>query len=275
MRHAVDGYAPGYSEDALEMMTSRTAEGRAAFFLPSLSPGMRVLDAGCGPGTITYGLARAVLPGGSCTGVDGEASQIELARAHAAAEHGNLAFEAASIYGLPFAGDSFDAVFSHAVFEHLARPQAALAELRRVLRPGGVLGICSSDWGDARIEPRGEDVDVALRSHFLLRRRAGGDPYAGAHLPGWIEAAGLHVLEVTREHRVAMPYRTFARYIGSRIGAAAREAPDDERNELLAGAAAAARWAEREAGQLSQPWTSVLARSPQVGRRKASSPSRR
>ena len=92
---------------------------------------------------------------------------------------------------MPFSGKSFDAVLSHAVFEHLARPLAALAELRRVLRPGGVLGVCSSDWGDAQIEPRGEDVDLALRCHLLLRRKAGGDPYAGARLPGWIEAAGF------------------------------------------------------------------------------------
>jgi SAM-dependent methyltransferase len=262
MRDAVDAYAPGYAADAVEMMMSRTAEGRVAFFLSSLAPGMCVLDAGCGPGTITRGLARAVLPGGRCIGVDAEASQIDLARALAGAQEHGVAFETASIYRLPFPDGTFDAVLSHALFEHLARPQEALAELRRVLRAGGVLGVCSSDWGAARIEPRGEDVDLALRSHLLLRRRAGGDPYAGEHLPGWVGAAGFVDLEVSRAHHVDMPYRTFARYIGSRIEAAAQAAPAHERDELLVGARAAARWAQRADGHLSQPWTAVLARTP-------------
>jgi SAM-dependent methyltransferase len=79
MRDALDGYAPGYSHDALEMMTSRTAEGRAAFFLSWLAPGMRVLDAGCGPGTITRGLARAVMPG--------EAAPVSMARRPRSSSH--------------------------------------------------------------------------------------------------------------------------------------------------------------------------------------------
>jgi ubiquinone/menaquinone biosynthesis C-methylase UbiE len=262
MRDAVDGYAPGFADDAMAMMSSRTAESRVDFFLPSLAPGMRVLDAGCGPGTITLGLARAVSPGGRCVGVDREASQIEQGRmAATGAEVTGVTFEQASIYALPFPDGSFDAVLSHAVFEHLARPQAGLAELRRVLRPGGVLGVCSSDWDGACIEPGGDDVALALRCHLRLRREAGGDPHAGARLPAWVEAAGFGELEVVRRHHVDMEYRTYARYIGSRIEAAACEAANDERDELLAGAAAAERWALGGDGRLSLPWTAVLARS--------------
>jgi ubiquinone/menaquinone biosynthesis C-methylase UbiE len=260
MRHALDGYAPGFSADAVAMMASRTAASRAGFFIRALAPGMDVLDAGCGPGTITAGLARCVAPGGSCTGVDREASQIELARAATAGLGVTLA--AASIYDLPFADGSFDAVLSHAVFEHLARPADALAELRRVLRPGGVAGVCSSDWRDARIEPRNDDVELALRCHVQLRRQAGGDPYAGDKLPAQVAAAGFVDAQVMREHHVDMPFHTFVRYIGTRIDAAARIAPSGERDALLAGAAAARRWEQIEDGSLSQPWTSVLARKP-------------
>ncbi len=254
-----DGYAPGFADDALAMLTRRTAATRAAFFLPSLAPGMRLLDVGCGPGTITLGLAQAVAPG-ACIGIDVEPSQVALARAAAAREGvGNVAFEVASAYALPFADGSFDAAFSHALFEHLARPADVLAELRRVVRPGGVIGVCCSDWGDAAVDPRTPDVELALACHLALRRRAGGDPFAGAQLEGWVAAAGFHDVSARTRHEVDMSYRDFARYIGARIAAAVKDADGAERERLLAGADAARRWEAYNGGRLTQPWTAVTA----------------
>jgi SAM-dependent methyltransferase len=251
-----DGYAPGFADDALAMLTRRTAATRASFFLSFLTPGMRVLDVGCGPGTITRGLAEAVSPGGSCVGIDAEASQIELARAAPVA---NLSFEAASAYTLPFPDGSFDAVFSHALFEHLARPAEVAAELFRVLRPGGSVGVCCSDWGDAFVDPRTPDVDLALACHVALRRLAGGDPFAGARLERWITDAGFADVQARVQHEVDMSYGDFARYIGRRIEAAAQDAEGGERERLLAGAEAARRWAQHDSGRLTQPWTAVTA----------------
>jgi SAM-dependent methyltransferase len=258
-----DSYAPGWADDAVAMMARRTAESRAGFILPFLRPGMRVLDIGCGPGTITLGLARAVSPGGSCVGIDMAASQIELARAAARdLDADGVAFETGSVYALPFADGSLDLVHSHAMFEHLARPDAALAEIRRVLRPGGIVGICSSDWAGAIVDPRTDDVEIALRCHLQLRRRAGGDPFTGGRLPGWIEDAGFVDASATVQHEVEMSYGAFGRYVGTRIEAAAHEAPEAERAALLEGAAAARRWSAHEGGSLSQPWTAVTARRP-------------
>jgi len=255
-----DEYAPGWAHDSIAMMARRTAASRAAFFLPALTPGMQVLDVGCGPGTITLGLAEAVAPGG-CTGLDMQASQIELAREGAVAGGvDNVSFVVGSAYALPFADASLDAVFSHALYEHLARPADAAAELHRVLRPGGVAGVCCSDWGSALIEPRDDDVEIALACHLDLRRRAGGDPYAGARLEALISAAGFSHVRASVQHEVDMSYADFGRYIGRRIEAAARDAQGDDLTRLLAGAAAARRWATREDGRLSQPWTAVLAR---------------
>jgi SAM-dependent methyltransferase len=56
-------------------------------------------------------------------------------------EIANVAFQAATVYQLPYADGSFEAAFACAVLQHLAAPLAALRELRRVLKPGGVIGV--------------------------------------------------------------------------------------------------------------------------------------
>jgi 2-polyprenyl-3-methyl-5-hydroxy-6-metoxy-1,4-benzoquinol methylase len=68
-----DIYTFGYGPTAVQIMTSRSAEDSARFFLPYLRAGMRVLDCGCGPGSITVGLAQAVTPG-EVVGIDVEPS---------------------------------------------------------------------------------------------------------------------------------------------------------------------------------------------------------
>ena len=144
-------YTVGYSDVAVRYMTRRHAARDAAFLLPHLKPGMNLLDCGCGPGTISVGLAEAVAPG-QVIGVDMNAGQVEGART-VARDRGvtNLSFEAASVYQLPFPDHSFDAAFSHALFEHLGEPLAALQEIRRVLRPGGFVCLSSPDWSGNQI----------------------------------------------------------------------------------------------------------------------------
>ena len=79
-------YVQGYGAAARDYAERRTADTHASFFRPYLKPGMRLLDCGCGPGSITVGLAEAISPGQVC-GIDMEESQVELAR-EAATEHG-------------------------------------------------------------------------------------------------------------------------------------------------------------------------------------------
>jgi ubiquinone/menaquinone biosynthesis C-methylase UbiE len=118
----------------------RTAAKEGAFFLPYLRPGMRLLDLGCGPGSITLGLAEKVAPG-EVVGVDLQPSQVAQAQELSAARGvKNVRFEIADVYRLPFPDASFDAVFAHVVLMHLREPVRALMEMRRVLRPGGIVG---------------------------------------------------------------------------------------------------------------------------------------
>jgi ubiquinone/menaquinone biosynthesis C-methylase UbiE len=128
-------------------MARRTAEACAGFLLPHLRPGMSLLDCGCGPGSITIDIAEVVAPG-LVTGIDIELSQVEMARALAIERAvKNARFERANVYKLPFADASFDAVFAHAVLVYLRQPSYALREMRRVLKPGGVVSIVDPDYG--------------------------------------------------------------------------------------------------------------------------------
>lgn len=140
-----ENYSGGYDPLLLRGLSRREATRDAAFFVPHLRPEMKILDCGCGPGGISLGLA-ALVPAGSVTGVDIEPGQLELGRTEAA-QRGlpNVSFEQASLYELPFADASFDAVLAHAVVYHLGQPRTAVLEMKRVLKPGGILGLRDAD----------------------------------------------------------------------------------------------------------------------------------
>lgn len=170
-----DQYTPGYSAAMVNFMAQRTAEFHADFFLPHLKPGSSVLDAGCGPGTITLGLARTVAPG-YVFGVDVEDSQFDQARVEAHREGLSVEFRQGSVYELPFEAQQFDAVFSHAVLEHLSDPAAAIAEFRRVLKPGGVIGLRAGDLGGLLIDADSEGPAQAFASYLTQQKQ-------GARIP--------------------------------------------------------------------------------------------
>jgi 2-polyprenyl-3-methyl-5-hydroxy-6-metoxy-1,4-benzoquinol methylase len=118
-------YAFGYSPAAVGMMESRSVEQHAKFFVQHLSPGMDVLDIGCGPGSITVGLANLVAPG-EVTGIDIESSQVELAQSRAKSlDLDNCQFRTASVFDPPLhrskRGCSFRPYDSHAVCEYTTR----------------------------------------------------------------------------------------------------------------------------------------------------------
>lgn len=98
-------YTMGYSPEFLQLLDRRNAQAHAGHLLPHLKNDFRVLDFGCGPGTITVGLAQVVHTG-EFHGIDMEESQIELARAAAkAGGHDNARFHVGNVYELPFEDD--------------------------------------------------------------------------------------------------------------------------------------------------------------------------
>jgi SAM-dependent methyltransferase len=213
-------YTYGYSTVVVEVHGRRTAAREAAFFLPHLRPGMSLLDAGCGPGSITVGLAAAVAPG-MVVGLDIEPSVLDQARALAAGQGAiTMRFVVGSAGTLPFPDGSFDAVFAHTLLEHVRDPVAALRDLRRVLRPGGVLGVRDCDWDSGVYAPVNPDVARAVALYDQVWRGNGGHPAAGRHLRGWLRAAGftrVHTSASFRWDGSAADARAFGELLGHRF----------------------------------------------------------
>jgi ubiquinone/menaquinone biosynthesis C-methylase UbiE len=194
---ANETYQHGHHASVVASHAKRTAETAAAFFLPFLKPGMRLLDVGCGPGSITSGLAQRVEPA-ETIGIDPSPSVVETARSLAgasAAKH--LTFEVGSIYEPRFAAATFDAVFAHQVLQHLRQPVEALRQIRALLRPGGVLGARDVDWGSTAFFPENPGMRRFLDLYYELARRNGGEPNAGRHLRRWFREAGFADARVT------------------------------------------------------------------------------
>jgi ubiquinone/menaquinone biosynthesis C-methylase UbiE len=194
-------YTPGYSAPVLSFMEQRTADTQAGFFLPQLMSGWSVLDAGCGPGTITLGLGRKVAPG-LVIGIDVEDAQFAKASEQARGEGAHVEFRQASVYQLPFQDHCFDAVFSHALLEHLAEPVAALRELRRVLKPGGLIGVRAGDMGGILIDSESEGPAQGLATYLANREKTSGDIQVGRKLGRLLRKAGFSVQTVSASYEV-------------------------------------------------------------------------
>jgi len=184
-------YTHGYSPLVEAYMAARTASQHAGFFLGHLRVGMDLLDCGCGPGSTTLDFAAAVAPG-RVEGVDIEASQIASASARAV-ERGltNAHFQVGTIYELPFASESFDAVFAHTVLQHLRDPLRALVEMRRVLKPSGIIGVRDDDWGTFLLEPSSPLLRLWESLHIKVWTHNGGNPFIGRSYRRLLREAGF------------------------------------------------------------------------------------
>jgi SAM-dependent methyltransferase len=162
--------------------------------VPELRPGTRVLDVGCGPGTITVDLAARVAPG-EVIGIDPAAEVLDTARA-AAEEAGatNVTFTTGDVYALDHDDASFDLVHAHQVLQHLADPVGALREMRRVCAPTGTVAARDSDYEAMTWYPARPELDRWLDLYRAVARHNGGEPDAGRHLLGWARAAGFAVV---------------------------------------------------------------------------------
>jgi ubiquinone/menaquinone biosynthesis C-methylase UbiE len=193
-------YTMGYGPAATALMARRSAQSHAGFFLPHLEAGMNVLDCGCGPGTITLGFAEIVVPG-KVVGTDIEASQVALASENASRSNlTNARFEAASVYELPFADASFDAVFMSALVGNLREPGRAFREVYRVLKPGGIVGVKEFDHGGDIVYPLEPAMAKYDELYRRLRSEFGHDPEGGRKIGAFLFEAGFRDVSMSASY---------------------------------------------------------------------------
>ena len=179
-----------------------------------------VLDVGCGAGH----WGRALLPHlpahAQLVGVDREEAFFELAREQT--DPSRTRFLAGTAEQLPFDDASFDLVTCQTLLIHVADPAVAIAEMMRVLRPGGVLLAAEPDNRAGNLallggEPRPSNEDLLAIMELLLRSETGkaalgeGDQSIGARLPGLFAAAGLHGVVAHTNDRCISLYPPYER----------------------------------------------------------------
>lgn len=193
-------YKQGYSSKTVATQQTRTAETEAAFLLPYVKKTDCILDVGCGPGTVTMGFVKYASQGRT-VGVD--ISPNVLSKAKDAVFNaglpkegpGSIVFEEGNILeGLAYPDNVFDIVFCAHTLGYMPPPDIplkALNEMRRVLKPGGILA--TRDAVDQHFYPRSVDLDRLWVGNFtraVLKGNIGADLSPPA-MPALLRRAGF------------------------------------------------------------------------------------
>ena len=185
-------YTHGHSAAVLSAHSRRGAADSAAYLLAHLSAGMDLLDVGCGPASITADLAERVAPG-RVVALDAASDALQAARA-TLSERGlseQVELTCGDVMALPFEDASFDVVHAHQVLQHLADPVSALAEMRRLTRPGGIVAARDAVYSAMTWFPEPAGMEQWRSVYMATARANGGEPDAGSRLLSWAQAAGF------------------------------------------------------------------------------------
>ncbi len=252
-------YLQGHHDSVLRSHRWRTAENSADYLLPHLQLGMRVLDVGCGPGTITRDLGALVGPDGEVLGVDSAAEVV--AQAAKGCDLPQVSFAVGDALQLDVPDGAYDVVHAHQVLQHLSDPVAALREMRRVTRPGGLVAVRDADYAAMTWHPAVPALDRWLEVYRAAARAHDAEPDAGRRLLSWAQAAGFAEVVpsastwcfATPEDRDWWGGMQADRIVASRIAGDAVDRGLTGADELLEMAAGWRAWAASEDG-----WFAVL-----------------
>lgn len=192
-----DVYVHGHHESVLRSHTWRTIENSAKYFEQHLAEDVDLLDVGCGPGTITLDFAKR-LPKGSVVGIDVSDEIITKAQAEAKVyQLGNCTFTSGDTYRLDFEDNSFDIVHAHQLLQHLTDPVAAIKEMRRVVRPGGIVAIRDADYGGMIWAPMDPKLTEWMDLYQQMTEKNNVVANAGRYLFSWASQIPFSSIEAS------------------------------------------------------------------------------
>lgn len=177
-----------------------------------LGPGDCVLDVGCGTGDDVRMIAELVAPNGRAFGLDNSSTMIAEARQRAllSGQAEIIGFFEGSAYHIPFVDDALDATRADRLFQHLNDPMAALTEMRRVTRPGGLVNVLDADWETLVVDVPDRLLFRKIRGHFLDSKTS---RYSGSRLFGQFDQVGLRDVKVSQPIFVTVTDYTLANQI--------------------------------------------------------------
>ncbi len=197
---AADRYSHGHDESVLRSHRWRTAENSAGFLLPHLTPGQRVLDVGCGPGHDHRRPGPAGVPGRGARHRPVRGRRRRRGPRLPRGRRRTSTFAVGDVYSLDHDDASFDVVYAHQVLQHLSEPVTALREMKRVLRPGGLVAVRDSDYGAFVWTPVDPRLDRWMTIYHALTRQNAAEADAGRYLHRWVREAGFTDLVVSSTH---------------------------------------------------------------------------
>lgn len=189
-------YLHGHHASVLRSHSWRTVENSCPHLIPHLNnTSLRILDVGCGPGTISVDLAARSLQG-SVLAIDPSEEVIQKARRHAK-EKGveNVRFEVGDIFtwnaieGIEEGG--FDIVHAHQVLQHLQDPLGAMKEMKKLTREGGIVAVRDCDFSAMNHYPPHEGMRKWLDLYRSVAKSIKCDPDIGKRLHAIAMQAGF------------------------------------------------------------------------------------
>ena len=194
---STERYTHGHHSSVVEQHRQRTAEEAAAFFLPELKNDMKLLDFVCGPGSITVGFSK-YLSDGEITGIDIAPEILEQAKELATTSNvSNIKFETGNVYDLNYPDNHFDAAYGHQVLQHLQHPIEALKEIKRIVKPGGIIAVRDADYGTMVHSPLDPVLQHWLEVYHAVASHNGAEADAGRNLYPWLIDSGFRDIKMS------------------------------------------------------------------------------